>query len=65
VKDTVVPIDVLIGMFLLHEVDQQLESRMEHDLVLVVPTKPQRSNGQLHAFGFLLLCHVSAMRLGS
>lgn len=55
----VVPIDVLIGMLLLHEIDQQLKSSMEQNLVFVVPTRPQRTNGQLNALGFIALCHFS------
>ena len=32
---------------------------MEHDLVLVVPTRPEGANGQLNILGFLVLCHFS------
>jgi len=42
VKLVGVPIDILVWLFLLHEVNEQLERGMDKDLILVMPSVIQR-----------------------
>ena len=54
----VVPVDVHVGRLLLHEVRQLLKSRVEQDLVLVVPTSAECTDSESEPLGFSVSLHV-------
>lgn len=54
----VVPVDVLVGRLLLHEIRQYLEGCVEQDLVLVVPTRAECPDSESDPLGVSVSLHV-------